>query len=143
MKKTKAFNIENGFYYYSSFYQSRNRNSQIRKFYSKNKPIKELGLFEARLILRFIHFSFPINYYFFQERNKNLYVTYIRFYFKIKINFLLKIFNPRWDLSGRNRLRSTKYEDYMAEDLERDRRMAFSNNIFSKSPSGSPCSDYA
>lgn len=159
MEKTKAFNIENGFHFYAIIPAFINRGLQSllqfpnRKFYSKNTEKK---IYSKQIINRFNRTKFNIfvlsllhlHKLLFFTRNKIFILIYrvifikINAYFTVSYSNSLKIFNPNEISWGGTdcEVRSTKIT---WQDLERDRRMAFSNNIFSKSPSGSSCSAYA
>lgn len=123
-----------------------------RKFYSKNTEKK---IYSKQIINRFNRTRFNIFVLSLLHPHKLLFFTRNKIFIKYTGLFLskltrilpflsnsLKIFNPNEISWGGTdcEVRSTKIT---WQDLKRDRRMAFSNNIFSKSPSGSPCSAYA
>lgn len=128
-------------------------NSQIGNFIRKiprKKFIRSklsIDLIERGLTFLFCP-SYILHKLLFFTRNKIFILIYrvifikINAYFTVSYSNSLKIFNPNEISWGGTdcEVRSTKIT---WQDLERDRRMAFSNNIFSKSPSGSPCSAYA
>lgn len=120
MERRKAFDIENGFYAIIPAFI--NRGAQIGNFIRKIKKKIVLHPFTYETMHDKSSCCFA--------RNKRKSLLHITFILKLtSYSNRLKIFKKSLLIAGRNRLPSTRIK------ARRDRRMAFSNNIFSPASS--------